>query len=77
MWIEDLKDDEKIKAKSYKTLPHDERTIHAPKKTRYTSGEGTKREYGKLLVSYRGKKRFEEIKKTGRLHGRTRASGQS
>ena len=63
LWIENLKDDDKLKAKSYKTLPPGEREKYAPKKTRYTSGEGAKRQYGKSLVSDKGKRRYEEIKK--------------
>ena len=63
LWVETLKDDEKIKTKDYKRLQQGERAKYAPKKPRCTSGEGTKREYGKSLVSDKGKKRFEEIKK--------------
>ena len=67
MWIETLEEDERLKARDYKKLPQDEREKYAPKKTRYTSGEGTKREYGKSLVSNKGKKRFEEIKRNWRV----------
>ena len=67
LWIETLDEDEMLKARDYKKLPQDERAMYAPKKTRYTSGEGTKREYGKSLVSDKGKKRFEEIKKNWRV----------
>ena len=56
MWIEDLNVGEKIKAKNYKTLRQDEMTKFAPKKPRYTSGQDTQREYGKPLVSNKGKK---------------------
>ena len=36
LWIETLKDGEKIKAKDYKTLPQDERSKYAPEKPRGT-----------------------------------------
>ena len=67
LWIETLEEDERLKARDYKNLPQDERVKYAPKKTKYTSGEGTKREYGKTLVSNKGKKRFEEIKKNWKV----------
>ena len=67
LWIETLKDDEKIKAKTYKRLENGEWEKYAPKKPRYTSGAGTKREYGRSLVSDKGKKRFAVIKKNWKV----------
>ena len=56
MWIETLKDDKEIKAKDYKRLQQGERSEYAPKKPRYTSSAGTKREYDKSLMSDKGKR---------------------
>ena len=54
LWIETLKDNKKIKAKDYKRLEQGKWEKYAPKKPRYTFGAGTKREYGKSLVSDKG-----------------------
>ena len=67
LWIETLGEDERLKARDYKKLPQGERSKYAPNKTRYTSGEGSKREHGKSLVSDKSKKRSDEIKNNWKI----------
>lgn len=60
---EGLGEEERTKARNWKRLSGAERDKYTPKKTKYTSGEGEKRVYGRSLMSRAGKRRFDEIKK--------------
>ena len=57
-------DDEKEKYKNYRDIvDEEERAKYAPRPSRYSSGDGIKREFGKEIWSEEGHQVFQEVKK--------------
>ena len=57
-------DDEKEKYKNYQDIvDEEERAKYAPRPSRYSSGDGVKREFGKEIWNEEGHRVFQDVKK--------------